>query len=62
LFAAAGDVSEEDPVWLKAKGDDFFRSGDCRSAVNAYSAAIDADEQMTACYSNRSACFLKLNM
>ena len=56
------DVSEEDPTWLKGKGDDFFRAGDIRSAINAYSAAIDADETMTACFSNRSACYLKLCM
>lgn len=56
------DVSEEDPVWLKAKGDDFFRSGDTHSAINAYSAAVDADPSMVACLSNRSACYLKLNM
>ncbi len=55
-------MSEEDPVWLKAKGDDFFRAGDCRSALNAYSAALDADETMTACLSNRAACYLKLAM
>jgi hypothetical protein len=48
-----GDASEEDPVWLKAKGDDFYRGGDFRSALNAYSAAIDMNENMTACYSNR---------
>jgi len=57
---AARDVSEEDATWLKAKGDDFFRGGDARSAVSAYSAAIDADTSMTSCYSNRSACYLKL--
>ena len=56
------DISEEDPTWLKAKGDDFFRSGDARSALNAYSSALDIDESMVSCYSNRSACYLKLNM
>ena len=59
---SGGDVTEEDPAWLKAKGDDFYRSGDCRSAINAYSAAIDINEKMTASYSNRSACYLKLGM
>jgi len=54
------DITEEDPNWLKAKGDDFFRNGDLRSAVNAYSAAIDGDEHMLPSYSNRSACYLKL--
>lgn len=57
-----GDVSEEDPSWLKGKGDDFVRYGDFRSAINAYSAAIEADEQMTPCYSNRSICYLKTHM
>lgn len=56
------DISEEDPSWLKAKGDDFFRGGDYRSAVNAYSSAIEADDGMISCYSNRSACFLKLGV
>ena len=55
------DISEEDPVWLKAKGDDFFRAGDFLSAINAYSAAIDVDELNLTCFSNRSACYLKLN-
>jgi hypothetical protein len=41
-----GNVTEEDPVWLKSKGDDFFRIGDHLSAINAYSAAIDADEDI----------------
>lgn len=56
------DISEEDPHWLKGKGDDFFRSSDFKSALNAYSAAIDADENMTVCYNNRSACYLKLKL
>lgn len=56
------DVSEEDPVWLKAKGDDFFRSGDVRSAINAYSAAIDADESFIQCYSNRAICYLQIQL
>lgn len=54
-------VEEEDPVWLKAKGDDFFRSGDVRSALNAYTTALEADPNMISCMSNRSICNLKLN-
>jgi hypothetical protein len=38
-----------DATWLKAKGDDFFRAGDARSALSAYSAAIDVDEEYAAC-------------
>lgn len=33
-----------------------------RSALNAYSSAIDADESMLPCYGNRAACYLKLEM
>lgn len=47
-------------MWLKGRGDDFFRAGDYRSALNAYSAAIEADPEMTACISNRAACNLQL--
>ena len=54
------DVSEEDPSWLKGKGDDFFRGGDIKSAINAYCAALDVDEGFLACFSNRAACYLKL--
>jgi dyslexia susceptibility 1 candidate gene 1 protein len=54
-------VSEEDPVWLKAKGDDFLRSGDLRSALNAYTAALEADPRMLPCLANRSVCHLRLS-
>lgn len=60
--SAGGDVSEEDASWLKAKGDDFFRVGDIRSALNAYSAALDADEDFVACYANRASCYLTLQL
>lgn len=56
------DSCEENPTWLKEKGDNFYRGGDMRSAVNAYSAALDMDEKMVTCYSNRSACYLRLDM
>jgi len=59
---ATGDITEEDPVWLKAKGDDFFRAGDVRSALNAYNAALDLDENMLSCLSNRAVCHLRLGM
>jgi dyslexia susceptibility 1 candidate gene 1 protein len=56
------DISEEDATWLKAKGDDFYRIGDVRSALNAYSAALDSDEDFIACYANRAVCYLQLQM
>jgi tetratricopeptide (TPR) repeat protein len=46
-------------VWLKAKGDDFLRAGDVRSALNAYGAALDLDPKMLPCLANRSVCYLR---
>jgi dyslexia susceptibility 1 candidate gene 1 protein len=60
LNKEALDVSESDPVWLKGKGDDFFRSGDFLSAINAYSSAYEASSTMLPALSNRAACYLKI--
>ena len=54
------DISETDPVWLKGRGDDLYRGGDFLGAVNAYTAALDADPRAAACLSNRAACYLRL--
>ena len=56
------DSGDENPTWLKEKGDNFYRGGDLQSAINAYSAALDMDEKMVTCYSNRSACYLRVDM
>lgn len=55
------DISQSDPVWLKGKGDDLYRGGDFLGAVNAYTAALDADPKAAACLSNRAACYLRLS-
>ncbi|KAL3668858.1 hypothetical protein V7S43_006150 [Phytophthora oleae] len=59
------DISETDPMWLKAKGDDFFHSKDFRSATNAYAEAMSATSSdntdvIATCLSNRAACLLQL--
>jgi len=61
------DISETDPVWLKGKGDDFFRSGDYRSAINAYSSAFESYDKNSeisktalSALANRAACYLKI--
>lgn len=51
---------EKDPVWLKNKADNFFKSGNHLSAVNAYNLAIRLNPLVPALHSNRSACHLKL--
>lgn len=53
------DVTESDPMWLKGKGDDFYRAGDFLSAINAYTSAIDIDETIAPALSNRAACHLQ---
>ena len=53
-----GDAS---PLWMKQQGDAFFKNGDYRSAINAYTEAVDgSDRQYVAAFSNRAAARLKL--
>lgn len=55
-------------LWLKGRGDELFKVGDFRSALNAYTAAIDAPaglrsgfkEAVFGARMNRSACYLQL--
>lgn len=54
------DISESDPVWLKGKGDDFFRAGDFHSASNAYAACLEASPTQPKVWANRAACQLQL--
>ena len=35
-------ITEREPVFLKDKGDAFFRAGNYRSALEAYTAALDS--------------------
>ena len=60
------DVTEREPVFLKDKGDAFFRAGDYRSALEAYTRAADAergaphpDGVLVKILANRAACLLR---
>mmetsp|Transcript_11117 Transcript_11117/g.15310 ORF Transcript_11117/g.15310 Transcript_11117/m.15310 type:complete len:566 (+) Transcript_11117:43-1740(+) len=55
-------IQENDPSWLKSKGDEFWKRGDFRSATNAYSAALEIDKEWPACLANRAACELRLGL
>ncbi|XP_032663171.1 dynein assembly factor 4, axonemal-like isoform X2 [Odontomachus brunneus] len=46
---------EQDPQWLKDKGNDFFKVGNYLAAINAYTYGIKISNKMTALYVNRSA-------
>ena len=39
----AVNTPEREPVFLKDKGDAFFRAGNARSALEAHTAAVDAE-------------------
>ena len=54
------DVAESDPMWLLQKGDKFLSNGDYRSAINAYSSALETDDTLTQALSNRATCHLHL--
>ena len=60
------DVTEREPVFLKDKGDAFFKAGDYRSALEAYARAADAeraaphpDGVLIKILANRAACLLR---
>ncbi|XP_075979124.1 dynein axonemal assembly factor 4-like [Anticarsia gemmatalis] len=46
---------EQDPEWCKAKGDEFFRSGNFLGAVSAYSHGITLSDKLPSLFANRSA-------
>ncbi|KAI8833641.1 hypothetical protein BJ741DRAFT_690868 [Chytriomyces cf. hyalinus JEL632] len=53
-------VDEKNPIFLKDKGNAFFKTGNYQGAINAYTAALDLDPQFSSCLSNRAVCHLKL--
>lgn len=56
------DLTEEEknPMFLRDKGNEFFKAGNFQAAVNAYTTAIRYSPKMPSLYSNRAACHLKL--
>ncbi|KAJ3052827.1 Dynein assembly factor 4, axonemal [Rhizophlyctis rosea] len=57
----AKGIEEENPVFLKDKGNDFYRKGNFPAAINAYTAALQLDPKNLTCLSNRAASHLHLS-
>lgn len=54
------DVEDRDPVWLKDKGDHFYKRNDYHSALNAYSKALEYDKEFLMGRLNRATTWLKV--
>jgi len=53
-------IQEESAVYLKEKGNIFYKHEDYEGAINAYTSALELEPENIGCLSNRSACYLKL--
>jgi len=58
---AVGSGIADDPLWLKDKGNEFFKMGNFQSAINAFTAAVTLDPNMAPLYSNRAAAHMKMS-
>ena len=54
------DVEDKDPVWLKDKGDHFYKRNDYHSALNAYSKALEYDKEFLMGRLNRATTWLRV--
>ena len=52
------DVEDKDPVWLKDKGDMFFKRHDFTAAIAAYAKALKSDPDFLMGKLNRATCFI----
>jgi len=54
------DIEDKDPLWLKDKGDHFYKRHDFYSAINAYSKSIENDRQFLMSRLNRGTTFIRM--
>ena len=56
------DIEDKDPLWLKDKGDHFYKRQDFYSAVNAYSKSLENDSEFLMARLNRATTFLRVRL
>ncbi|EAR87721.1 tetratricopeptide repeat protein (macronuclear) [Tetrahymena thermophila SB210] len=54
------DLENKNPLWLKDRGDEFYKNQDFYSAIMAYNQAYKLDQSMINCIANRCACNIHL--
>jgi tetratricopeptide (TPR) repeat protein len=54
------DVEDKDPLWLKDKGDHFYKRHDFHSAINAYTKSIKNDKDFLMARINRGTTFMAM--
>lgn len=54
------DIEDKDPLWLKDKGDHWYKRNDYYSALNAYTKSIKSDEDFLMSRLNRATTFLRI--
>jgi len=54
------DIEDKDPVWLKDKGDHYFKRNDFLGAIRAYGRAIEEDKEFLTARINRATVFAKV--
>jgi tetratricopeptide (TPR) repeat protein len=52
----------EQMMWLKLRGDHFYRTRDYRAAINAYTSCLELDAKNAQALSNRAVCALRLGL
>jgi len=54
--------THDQAMWLKLRGDHFYRTRDYRAAINAYSSCLELDAKNAQALSNRALCSLRLRL
>lgn len=54
------EIEDKDPLWLKDKGDHWYKRNDYYSALNAYTKSIKSDEDFLMSRLNRATTFLRV--